>query len=417
VHLVPLRGRLDVDGTYRQALAQQIGDEVSPDEATASCDQDIYRTAGHPHLQCIDWVGVPSTPPPCSKLNDDLLATSRSGSHTLAAVASALITGVAGQDGIYLARKLLAQGVRVVGTVNPRSPWSEREQAYLDGVAVERVDLTDHEGLRGLIRRETPDLVFNLAGMSSVARSWAEPEAAQALNAQPVEVLLQALCRLRDESGREVRFVQASTGEVGVGTSPYALSKERAEEFVRAARDRDGLHASIARLHIHDSPVRPATFVTRKITAGVAAIALGRAGSLTLGNLDVVRDWGFAGDYVEALVRMAAAPEPLELPVGTGVAHDLAEVVALAFAAVEIDDSTRYVVQDPALMRPADIPALVADPRPARESIGWEPQVGLAELIGHMVEVDLARARTGVGESARYLFAPATAARSGESRG
>ena len=323
---------------------------------------------------------------------------------------SALITGVAGQDGIYLAQQLLAQGARVVGTVNPRSARSDREGAYLDGVVIERVDLTDHDGLRSLIARETPDLVFNLAGMSSVARSWAEPEAAKSLNADPVEVILEALCRLRDETDRDVRFVQASTGEVGIGTSPYALSKERAEGFVRTARDRQGLHAGIARLHIHDSPVRPATFVTRKITAGVAAIALRQAESLTLGNLEVVRDWGFAGEYVDALVRMASAPEPLELSIGTGIAHDLAEVVALAFAAVGIDDPAQYVVQDPSLMRPADIPELVADPRPARESIGWEPRVSLAELIAHMVEVDLSRARTGVGESMQYLFAPVTVA-------
>ncbi len=291
-----------------------------------------------------------------------------------------------------------------MGTVNPRSGATDREQTYLGGATIEAVDLTDHEGLRGLIEKCRPDLTFNLAGMSSVARSWAEPDTTFALNATAVEVVVDALCRLRDESGRDVRFVQASTGEVGIGSSPYARAKEEAEGLVREARDTRGLHASIARLHIHDSPVRPDSFVSRKITAGVAAISLGRSDRLVLGNLDVIRDWGFAGDYVEALAAMAVHPEPLELPIGTGVAHDLGEMVALTFAAAGIDDPSGYVVQDPELIRPADIPELVADPQPAREALGWEARTGFADLIRHMVDVDVRRLQSDVAESVDYLF-------------
>jgi GDPmannose 4,6-dehydratase len=322
-------------------------------------------------------------------------------------VKSALLTGVAGQDGIYLARLLRDEHVEVVGTVNPRSDARERVAAYLGDVDVVAVDLADAEGLRGLVASRAPDVVFNLAGMSSVARSWEQPDEAFTLNADAVEVLVGAVLALRESTGRDVRFVQASTAEVVEGVSPYARSKAVAEEVVRAAREESGLHASSARLHIHESPLRPPTFVSRKITSAVAEIALGRRSVLTLGNLDVVRDWGFAGEYIAALRLMAATAEPTDLPIGTGVRHDLSDLVDAAFAAVGIDDVGSHVVQDPELLRPADIPELVADPLPAERVLGWRATVDLETLVGHMVRTDLERLRTGVAEAADYLAVPA----------
>lgn len=316
---------------------------------------------------------------------------------------SALVTGVAGQDGIYLARRLRSEGVRVVGTVRPGHESGDRVAAYLADVEIVPVDLADAEGLRRVVARQEPDEVFNLAGMSSVARSWERPEETQTLNADAVQVLVDAVLELRDRTGRDVRFVQASTAEVVDGASPYAKSKAVAEEIIRAAREISGLHASSARLHIHESPVRPPQFVSRKITSAVAEIVLGRRSVLALGNLDVVRDWGFAGEYVEALRLMAAATEPVDLPIGTGVRHTLGDLVDAAFAAGGIDASS-HVIQDPALLRPADIPELVADPAPAERALGWVATVSLEALVRHMVQVDLERLRTGVEEAAPYLF-------------
>jgi GDPmannose 4,6-dehydratase len=322
-------------------------------------------------------------------------------------VKSALVTGVSGQDGIYLARRLRSEGIRVVGTVNPASPAPERVAAYLDDVEVVAVDLADADGLRRLITSSAADEVFNLAGMTSVARSWEHPEETFALNAHAVEVIVDAVLDLRDRTGRDIGLVQASTAEVVDGTSPYALSKAAAEEIVGSAREK-GLRASSARLHIHESPLRGPEFVSRKITRAVAEIVLGRRTHLTLGNLDVVRDWGFAGEYVAALRLMAAAAEPQDLPIGTGEPHSLADLVDAAFAAGGLDDASRYVQQDPALLRPADIPVLVADPGPAERVLGWRATVGLDALVRHMVQIDLERLRTGVPESLAYLSAPAT---------
>jgi GDPmannose 4,6-dehydratase len=325
-------------------------------------------------------------------------------------VKSALVTGVAGQDGIYLARRLRDEGVHVVGTVQPGNDDGPRVAAYLADVDVVPMDLADSDGMRDLVADREPDEVYNLAGQSSVARSWERPEETFALNADAVEVLVGALLDLRDRTGRDVRFVQASTAEVVAGESPYARSKARAEEVVRSAREERGLHACAARLHIHESPLRGPQFVSRKITSAVAEIVLGTRTELSLGNVDVVRDWGFAGEYVAALRLMASHSDPVDLPIGTGVRHTLGDLVDAAFSAGGIDDPARYVVQDPALMRPADIPELVADPGPAERALGWTASVTLEALVGHMVQVDLERLRTGVAESAAYLAVPAPTA-------
>ena len=319
---------------------------------------------------------------------------------------TALVTGAAGQDGVYLARSLRSAGYHVVGTVS--GPGEDPRHAYLEGVELRVLDLCDAEGIRGLVAEVEPDEVYNRAAVSSVGRSWDEPELTRAVNQTAVEVLVEAVLALRDRTGRDVRLFQASSAEVSgdATASPYARAKAAAEDVVRTAREQAGLRACFGRLHIHESPLRATTFVSRKITRGVAQIAVGASDRLVLGNLDVVRDWGFAGDYVEAVRLMVAADEPVDLPVGTGRAHSLLELVDCAFAAAGLDADGR-VVQDPALVRPADTAVLVADPEPAARALGWRATTTLEEVVGHMVAVDLARLRSGVEESPDYLWPPA----------
>ncbi|MFC5727415.1 MULTISPECIES: GDP-mannose 4,6-dehydratase [Nocardioides] len=319
---------------------------------------------------------------------------------------TALVTGVGGQDGIYLAHSLLRDGKRVVGTVTPESAGSLRVATYLQGVEVVPLDVRDAPALRTLVEQVEPTEVYNLAAVSSVGRSWQQPELTIAVNQTAVEVLVDAVLATRDRTGRDVRFFQASTAEVSgtAAESPYARAKAAAEDVVRTAREQSGLHACYARLHIHESPVRTVAFVTRKITRGVAEIALGQSDRLVLGTLDVVRDWGFAGDYVEAIRLMTAADDPVDLPIGTGRPHSLLELVECAFAAAGLGRAGTYVEQDPSLVRPADTAVLVADPEPALRAIGWRAQMRLKELVGQMVAVDMARLRSGVAESVDYLF-------------
>lgn len=317
---------------------------------------------------------------------------------------TALVTGVTGQDGAYLARSLVADGRRVVGVARPDAELAAR-RVYLDGVEIAELDLRDAAALRDLVAEVEPDEVYNLAAFSSVGRSWDEPELTVAVNQTAVEVLVDALLATRARTGREVRLFQASSAEVGGGaaSSPYARSKAAAEEAVRAAREAHGLHASIGRLYIHESPLRPAYFVSRKITRTVAEIALGKQDRLVLGTLDIVRDWGFAGEYVEAMRLMTGLDAPVDLPIGTGRAHTLRDLVSLAFEAAGLGDGSNHLEQDPALVRPADTPVLVADPEPAAAALGWRAETRADQLVAHMVRTDLERLRSGVEEHPSYL--------------
>ncbi|WP_183101201.1 GDP-mannose 4,6-dehydratase, partial [Nocardioides pelophilus] len=301
-----------------------------------------------------------------------------------------LITGVTGQDGIYLARHLLARGARVVGAAPAAASPADLCAAYLDGVTLAPADICDADAVRRLVSDVRPDQVYNLAAVSSVARSWDEPEATFAVNHAAVETLVAALLELRDETGHEARFFQASSAEVtgSAAHSPYARAKAAAEEVVREARSARGLHACSARLYNHESPLRTAAFVTGKITRGAAEIAAGLRAELRLGNLEVSRDWGFAGDYVEAMVRMVTAEEPLDLAIGTGTTHSLDDLLRIAFAAAGIDDPAPYVVVDPELFRPADTAVLVADPEPAAAALGWRATTTFEDLVRLMVDVD-----------------------------
>ncbi|WP_183094327.1 GDP-mannose 4,6-dehydratase [Nocardioides stalactiti] len=318
---------------------------------------------------------------------------------------TALITGVTGQDGIYLSRLLRDRGYRVVGVAPAEASPEDLCRAYLGDVELVALDICDGAAVRRVVDDVRPDEVYNLAAVSSVARSWDEPEITFAVNHAAVDTIVSALLDLRDRSGHEARFFQASSAEVtgSAAHSPYAAAKAAAEDVVRAARDR-GLHASYARLYNHESPLRTAAFVTGKITRGVAEIAAGTRTELTLGNLEVSRDWGFAGDYVDAITRMVALDEPVDLPIGTGTAHRLGDLLSAAFAAVGIADAAAYVVVDPALIRPADTAVLVADPAPAAAAIGWRASTTFADLVRHMVVVQQRRLSSGVQHDASYLL-------------
>ncbi|HJR89648.1 MAG TPA: GDP-mannose 4,6-dehydratase [Aeromicrobium sp.] len=322
----------------------------------------------------------------------------------------ALITGVTGQDGVYLARLLVDEGTRVVGTVRPGSSNSHRIPAYLSNVHVLELDIRDSSGLRTILRDCQPDEVYNLAAFTSVGRSWDAREAVAATNETAVTGLLQAVMDHRTASGQDTHVFHASSGTVGAGNkSPYAAAKAAAEVAVAEYRSAHDLPACFAKLHNHESPLRGHQFVTRKITEAVARIAAGDPEPLRLGNVDVRRDWGFAGDYVDAMRRMVRRDEPVDLEIGTGVDHSLRDLIALAFDAGGIDDPWRHIEFDTDLMRPADAPVLVADPGPAKRAIGWSARVPLRDVIAAMVAADMARLETGVIEDPRYLQPAPTA--------
>ncbi|MCW2678934.1 MAG: GDP-mannose 4,6 dehydratase [Frankiales bacterium] len=314
---------------------------------------------------------------------------------------SALITGITGQDGGYLAEHLLADGTTVHGLVRPGEQVPE-PLAALD-VALHVVDLADDDALRGALRDSGAHEVYNLAGISSVALSWQEPALTAEVNGTLVARLLQLVWEEQERTGSALRFVQASSAEIFAGTttspqdestplsprSPYGASKAFAHHLVQVFRER-GLHASNAILYNHESPRRPTAFVTRKITSTVAAISEGRADALVLGNLDARRDWGWAPEYVDALVRMARAAAPDDFVVATGQSHTVEDFVAAAFARVGIEDWQRYVSTDPAFVRPVDAVELVGDATRARQVLGWAPQVQFTEVVGRMVDADLA---------------------------
>ena len=312
----------------------------------------------------------------------------------------AFVTGVGGQDGSYLAERLLGEGVEVHALAHDQDPPPDAP-----GVVVHTGDLCRVEEVRALLLDLAPDEVYNLAAVSSVAQSWAEPDLTARVNGMAAAALLESALQAQEKAGRAVRFVQASSAEIFgqpavspqdestpiAPLNPYGAAKAYAHLMVDVYRHRD-LHAVSAILYNHESPRRPQQFVTRKITAGVAAIARGRAGTLTLGNLDARRDWGWAPDYVDAMIRAARADAPADYVVATGVGHSVRDFVAAAFARVGIIDWEPLVTTDPALVRPTDPASLVGDASRARTTLGWSPTVGFDEVVGRMVDADLATA-------------------------
>jgi len=312
----------------------------------------------------------------------------------------ALVTGVTGQDGSYLADQLLAEGWEVHGLV--RSLIVEGEQEVRSEVTRHVGDLVDEDRLIGLVSDLSPDVVFNLAGISSVAFSWKEPVKTGVISGVAVATLLKACWQLRESRGKEVRMVQASSSEMfGHPTaelqsemtplapvSPYGAAKVFGHQLVAIYRER-GLHASSVILFNHESPRRPTTFVTRKITSEVAKISLGLSQSLSLGTLDAARDWGWAPDYVDAMVRVAQAPAAKDYVVATGIAHTVRDFVNASFEAVGITDWEHLVSLDPEFARPTEVTVMRGDSSRIRTELGWHPTKSLDEIVALMTAHDL----------------------------
>ena len=309
----------------------------------------------------------------------------------------AFITGISGQDGSYLAERLLAEGTEVHALAHDLEPLPD-----LPGVELHRGELTAVPEVRSLLIDLAPDEIYNFAALSSVARSWEEPDLTARVNGMAAAALMESALLVQEKHGRPVRFVQASSAEIfgepdrhpqNESTplrpvNPYGAAKAYAHLMVDVYRRRE-LHAVSAILYNHESPRRPEQFVTRKITATVAAIAQGRASSLALGNLDARRDWGWAPDYVDAMVRAARADAARDYVVATGVAHSVRDFVAAAFTRAGIADWQDLVVVDPEFVRPVDPTQLAGDSTRARTLLGWEPTVDFDELVGRMVDADL----------------------------
>jgi GDPmannose 4,6-dehydratase len=311
----------------------------------------------------------------------------------------ALITGVTGQDGSYLAEFLLEKGYEVIGMVRRSSTVNfSRIQHIQDRITLASGDLLDQGSLINVLQKHQPVEVYNLAAQSFVPASWEQPVFTGGVTGLGVTRMLEAV-RAVDES---IRFYQASSSEMFgkvrevpqnehtplYPRSPYGVAKVYGHWITINYRESYGLHATSGILFNHTSPRRGLEFVLRKITHGVAKIKLGLAGELRLGNLDSCRDIGFAGDYVRAMWLMLQQSAPDNYVVATGETHSIREMCEAAFGYVDLDWQ-EYVVQDPRFMRPAEVDLLVGDAGKARRVLGWEPQVGFRELVEMMVDSDL----------------------------
>jgi GDPmannose 4,6-dehydratase len=312
----------------------------------------------------------------------------------------ALITGITGQDGSYLAEFLLDRGYEVYGMVRRSSTEKfDRIEHIRDRIMLEQGDLLDHRSLVDALRAARPDEIYNLAAMSYVAASWVQPTLTAEFSGIGVTRLLEAM----REVCPEARFYQASSSEMFgrvrevpqteltpfYPRSPYGVAKAYGHFITVNYRESYRLHATSGIMFNHESPRRGLEFVTRKITWHAAAIKLGVASELRLGNLDAERDWGYAGDYVRAMWLMLQQDDPADYVVATGVAHSVRDCVEVAFdhAGIDVDDR---VVIDPTFLRPADVEHLIGDAGKTRRVLGWEPEVGFEQLIRTMVDADLA---------------------------
>jgi GDPmannose 4,6-dehydratase len=317
------------------------------------------------------------------------------------AAKTAVVTGVTGQDGSYLAELLLAKGYQVIGVVRRTSHDSyERIGHLLDRLHVVAADLLDQHSLTTVIRDAQPDEVYNLAAQSFVPTSWNQPVLTGEFTALGVTRLLEAI-RLAHPAAR---FYQASSSEMfGKATetpqrettpfyprSPYGVAKVYGHWITVNYRESYGLHAVSGILFNHESPRRGLEFVSRKVTDAVARIKRGTATELRLGNLEARRDWGFAGDYVDAMWRMLQRDEPRDYVIGSGETHSVRELCEVAFGHVGLDWQ-KYVKVDPRFVRPAEVDVLLADAAQARRDLGWAPQVSFERLVTMMVDADLER--------------------------
>ena len=313
----------------------------------------------------------------------------------------ALITGITGQDGSYLAELLLEKGYEVSGMVRRSSaPNLWRIEHLLDRVELRPADLLDQLSLVKVLAEVKPHEVYNLAAMSFVPASWDQPMLTGEFNAQGVTRLLEAIrqvdpgIRLYQASSSEmygkVREVPQTESTPFYPRSPYGVSKVFAHYITVNYRESYNLFAVSGILFNHESPRRGLEFVTRKVTDGVARIKLGLAGSLALGNLDAQRDWGFSGDYVRAMWLMLQQNQPEDYVIATGESHSVRDLVELAFDHVQLDWK-RYVQLDPKFLRPAEVDHLIGDASKARKALGWRPEVDFPGLVRMMVNADLER--------------------------
>jgi GDPmannose 4,6-dehydratase len=319
----------------------------------------------------------------------------------------AVITGITGQDGSYLAELLLEQGYRVVGVVRRSScPNFERIEHILDRIELRPADLLDQLSLIRLIDDVRPHELYNLAAMSFVPASWDQPLLTGEFNSLGVTRILEAIrqvdlgIRLYQASSSEmfgkVREVPQTETTPFHPRSPYGVSKAFGHYITVNYRESYGLFACSGILFNHESPRRGLEFVTRKVTDGVARIKLGLAQTLSLGNLDACRDWGFAGDYVRAMWLMLQQEKADDYVVATGISHSVRQLVEAAFGHVGLD-WREYLRTDPTLLRPAEVDHLVGNPAKARAVLGWEPTVDFNALVAMMVKADLARLAAGHG--------------------
>ena len=311
----------------------------------------------------------------------------------------ALITGISGQDGSYLAELLLEKGYDVHGLVHGSTDRRfERLESIADPITLHPGDLLDEHSLVAVLRKCKPDEVYNLAAMSSVAESWRLAVATAEYTAVGVTRLLEGI----REACPEARFYQASSSEMFgrarevpqsertpfYPRSPYGVAKAYGHFITVNYRESFGLHACSGILFNHESPRRGSAFVTRRISQGVAGIKLGLSDGLVLGNLDVRRDWGYAKEYVEAMWMMLQRGEPDDYVIGTGISHSVRDFVDAAFACVDLNPEN-HVRIDPELARPADIEEVVAEPAKAKTELGWEARTTFEELVEIMVRADL----------------------------
>lgn len=313
----------------------------------------------------------------------------------------ALVTGVTGQDGSYLAELLLAKGYKVTGMVRRSSTENfERVEHLRDKITIRQADLLDQLSLIDLIEETEPDEIYNLAAQSFVPTSWIQPALTGEFTALGVTKMLEAI-RLVN---KKIKFYQASSSEMFgkvleipqnektpfYPRSPYGVAKVYGHFITVNYRESYDIFAVSGILFNHESPRRGLEFVTRKISDGVARIKLGLAHELRLGNLDAKRDWGFAGDYVEAMWMMLQQKQAQDFVIATGETHSVREFAEIAFEYVGLNWK-KYVKVDKSLFRPAEVEQLVGDASKARRILGWKPRVGFKELVHMMVDADLAR--------------------------
>ncbi|MEO6886036.1 MAG: GDP-mannose 4,6-dehydratase [Jatrophihabitantaceae bacterium] len=317
-------------------------------------------------------------------------------------MATAFITGITGQDGGYLADALLEQGWSVHGLVLPHDPALPELLGRTPQVRTHEGDLGDQAQMAALIGQLEPDEIYNLGGISSVALSWDQPLLTSRVTGFGAAALLEAAFQTQLRLGRPVRFVQASSAEIFGSPeqspqteqtpirpqSPYGVAKAYAHAMVGVYRTR-GLMASSCILYNHESPRRPETFVTRKITKAAALIARGEQDVLKLGNLDARRDWGWAPDYVEALIRANRYEVSDNYVIATGQARSVREFAQAAFERAGVADWEQRIEVDEAIMRPVDASEQVGDARKARVRLGWAPSVSFADMVARMVDADL----------------------------